>query len=394
MSRAGVLREEWLARGLSTEPADRPVAEAAVARLYHLLGAPEPEFHWVPSPAAALPVLREAGHDFGAAGPETVAPPARHTDWPLAARLASLASELRDRMDARVARRARPSVGIPLLETVGSRSVDEALERGVPWEVILRSVVHDPLRRTLVDAVRAPLRAALLPPAAGAASMTWFGQHDAYWVADHDIRARVGASAPPGRDAAPLGLWTDLARSAGWWWPRDRLCVLSERPSAVHTEPLRDDAHGERRLHRPDGPAVEYADGTRGYALHGTHVPEWVVHDPSVERIHAEPNVEIRRSAIERLGWDTYIRQAGLRRVGRAPDPGNPGGLLDLYDAPRRLLGRPARLLLVVNGSAEADGGRRRYGLTVPDHFDDPVAAAGWTYGLAPEQYARLVRRT
>ncbi len=51
-------------------------------------------------------------------------------------------------------------------------------------------------------------------------------------------------------------------------------------------------------------------------------------------------------------------------------------------------------MILAVNGSAERDGRRRRYGLTVPGFFDDPVEAAGWTYGLSAEQYSLLVRRT
>ncbi|GAA2858273.1 hypothetical protein GCM10020220_054280 [Nonomuraea rubra] len=51
-------------------------------------------------------------------------------------------------------------------------------------------------------------------------------------------------------------------------------------------------------------------------------------------------------------------------------------------------------MLVAVNGSVERDGRRRRYGLTVPGHFTDPLAAAGWTYGLSAEQYSRLLRRT
>ena len=51
-------------------------------------------------------------------------------------------------------------------------------------------------------------------------------------------------------------------------------------------------------------------------------------------------------------------------------------------------------MLLVVNGTPEPDGQRRRYGLSVPADIDDPIAAAGWSYGLTAHQYARLVRRT
>jgi hypothetical protein len=169
---------------------------------------------------------------------------------------------------------------------------------------------------------------------------------------------------------------------------------MAERPTEVHTEPLPDALNGEVRLHRDDGPAVRFADDTQVHALHGTHVPTWVMTDPSVERIHAERNIEVRRSAIERIGWDTYIAQAGLRRVATADDPGNPGSALHLHDVPRELWTRPARLLLVVNGSVEPDGTHRRYGLSVPAYFDDPVAAAGWTYGLSGEHYASLARRT
>jgi hypothetical protein len=51
-------------------------------------------------------------------------------------------------------------------------------------------------------------------------------------------------------------------------------------------------------------------------------------------------------------------------------------------------------VLLVANGTPEPDGQRRRYGLGVPAGIDDPIAAAGWSYGLTAHQYARLARRT
>ncbi len=56
--------------------------------------------------------------------------------------------------------------------------------------------------------------------------------------------------------------------------------------------------------------------------------------------------------------------------------------------------GVPNRMLLAVNGSAERDGRRRRYGLSVPASIEDPVVAAGWSYGLSGAQYAQLIRRT
>ena len=187
--------------------------------------------------------------------------------------------------------------------------------------------------------------------------------------------------------------WVTLARSCGWWWPRDDVCVLSERMSSVRTEPI-PDGDGQLRLHSADGPAIEYPDGWTVHAWHGIRVPSWVIDEPTVDHIAAESNVEVRRCAIERIGWGAFIDQAGLRYVSCAADPGNPGAELRLYDLPYTRWGSPSRLLLAVNGSVERDGTRRRYGLRVPPWFDDPVDAAGWTYGLTGGQYAQLQRRT
>ncbi|GAB2617777.1 hypothetical protein GCM10027168_57720 [Streptomyces capparidis] len=396
---ACALRDDWLAHGLSTAPADRPRAEAAVTALYALLGAEPPEFVWVPSPAAAPAVLRELVPvpALRPARLRAASSPVRGADWPLAARLASHASDLRSRLDAGI---GRPlplfSWRAPGMFEARTLSPDDALGIGVPLPTVLEAAVRDPLTASLGDAVRAPLRTALsaTDEPADSPGLTWYGQHDAHWVGWYDINARAGTARYGRDDARGLALWAELARSAGWWWPHERVCVMAERPTALHTEPQPGARHGEVRLHHPDRPAVRFGDGTEMHVLHGTHVPAWVIGDPTVERIHAETNIEVRRSAIERIGWDAYIEQAGLQLVAEAPDPGNPGADLRLYHLPRQVWGAPARVLLVVNGSAEPDGRHRRYGLSVPDTVNDPVAAAGWSYGLSGAQYARLARRT
>ncbi|WP_155060098.1 DUF6745 domain-containing protein [Streptomyces blattellae] len=388
---ARALRDEWLRHGLTTGPSDRARAESAITDLYRLLGEPPPRFVWAPSPVAGVSEVRDDRCSFPSAALRASATNLRKS--PVPARLACLAADLRERMDERLRRDpwawgrgwdTSPRPGGP------GPTPEAALAAGATWDAVLRAAVDSPLTTSLRDAVRAPLRTAFLP--ADAFTLTWHGQHEAYWIAPYEIRARLGLVRYLGADAHQLGLWADLARSTGWWWAGDGVCVLAERPAELHTERLGD--QGERRLHRADGPAVRFADGTRLHALHGTIVPEWAITDPTVDRIHAEHNVEVRRSAIERIGWQAYVDQARLRLVATATDPGNPGSGLHLYDVPLDLWRRPARLLLTVNGSVEPDGTRRRYGLGVPDRFDDPVAAAGWTYGLSGEQYAQLVRRT
>ncbi|MGX9887649.1 DUF6745 domain-containing protein [Streptomyces sp. NPDC002276] len=384
------LSDEWRTHGLAARPADRPAAEAAVAALYRLIDAPAPEFVWAPSPAAALSLVHDDPHTFPPVrfrGPNL---PRYPQNWPPAAQLANLVQELRRSLDR--------AVGHTLAENRGWQShpipAERALAAGVAASALVDMIVGDALRTTLHTCVRTLIRAESMPTTGGTDGLTWYGQHDAHWIGHYDVYARLGLAAYLRPDAELLALLAELARSTGWWWPGEGRCVMAERPTEVHTEPLPNAHHGEVRLHRDDGPAVRFADDTQVHVLHGTHVPAWVMTNPSVERIHAERNVEVRRSAIERIGWDTYIAQAGLRRIAAADDPGNPGSALHLYDVPRELWRRPARLLLVVNGSVEPDGTHRRYGLSVPAHFDDPVAAAGWTYGLSGEHYARLVRRT
>ena len=223
------------------------------------------------------------------------------------------------------------------------------------------------------------------------------GQHWAGYYSYYDTMKRLGVT---GLDL--IEGQTRIARNAGWWWAFRHFAVVTDRPQL-----LKRDALG--RLHSADGMAIRYRDGWGFYCWHGRRVPAWVVEGPSVERIGAEPNVEVRRCAIEAMGWDRFIDEARLTPVSTNPgisqrsteiaacrvaDPGNSGQYLILYDVPERLWGSRIRLLLCTNGSAERDGTRRRYGLTVPATINDPLEAAAWTAGLTADAYARMVRRT
>lgn len=351
---AADIREEWLGWALSTLPADRPAAEAAISGLYRLIGLAPPRFHWVASPIAALATVPPGVRLRPSEAVE------RMSEWPLPPRFTAAMRALSRELDAQL------------------RWVHR------PMEQLIRRKVHSSLSRSADSTIRRPLDLAHDEPYR---LSSVYGMQCASWVAHYDaLRWAAGVVFTP-EQTRRLELWAAAIRSCGWWWPREGVCVISERPLTLRTEVWGDD--GEVRLHCPDGPAMRYADGWDMYAWHGTNVPSWVVTDPSVQRIAHEPNVEVRRCAIEHIGWASYIDQAGLRLVASAPDPGNPGSDLLLYD-----MRRETRVLLAVNGSVERDGRRRRYGLTVPGFLDDPVAAAGWTYGLSAEQYSLLVRRT
>jgi len=123
-------------------------------------------------------------------------------------------------------------------------------------------------------------------------------------------------------------------------------------------------------------------------------VPAWVVDGTAtVDKILREPNSEIRRCAIEKIGWDRIVDAMNLTPVATSPDPGNPGQSIDLYDIPQQIYPEPVRLIVVANGTVESDGRRRKFGLTVPAEISDPVAAAAWTYDMPKELYQAISAR-
>lgn len=177
-----------------------------------------------------------------------------------------------------------------------------------------------------------------------------------------------------------------VARSAGWWWPFEDVAVVCERPAVRALD-------REGRLHAEDGPALAYPAGFAAYFWHGRIVPRWAVLEPTVARIAAEPNVEVRRCAIEAMGWARFTDEAELTLVDECPDPGNPGQWLSLHTVPGRIWGSPANVLVCTNGSVDLDGGRHTFGLLVPVTVDSALGAAAWGYGLTAEEYAGLERR-
>jgi len=66
------------------------------------------------------------------------------------------------------------------------------------------------------------------------------------------------------------------ANSAGWWWPGDGFCYVTEHWTDIHLERVGPDGFGSHRLHNGSGPAIAW-EGWSVFLLHGVRVPEWVV---------------------------------------------------------------------------------------------------------------------
>lgn len=189
-----------------------------------------------------------------------------------------------------------------------------------------------------------------------------------------------------GAFTAVAGPLAEACASAGWWWPDRDFAVIAEPPASAGFD-------SQDRPHRAGGPVAVFPDGWSVHAWHGLRVPAWVVEHPTVSKISAEVNVEVRRAAIESLGWPTFLETADLTELDSCPDPGNPGTQLTLYRTRWPGPGHAAGLLVCTNGTPELDGTRRTYGLHVPADIRDALSAAAWGYGLARDQYAPT-RRT
>ncbi|NEW25707.1 DUF6745 domain-containing protein [Nocardia cyriacigeorgica] len=345
---AANIRKKWLGRMLCTEPADRRAAEAAISEIYELAGLGPPRFRWVSSPLIA----RATGEPGAKRGPRPITSPE-----PAVVQLLS-----------RIHSRMRVTIGMSRREYDRWACALEPFEQNIAGP--LTSSWAGTIGRIIMAAGGGP---------SSIRNNAHCGSGSVVWSDFPPNRA--------GEHARAWELWAAVAAACGPWWPDEDLCVVSERPEILAAEDAGD--RGRLRLHCADGPAIRYSDGWELFFWHGTQVPGWVITDPTAEAIDRETNVEVRRCAIERLGWPAYVEEAGMELLACAPDPGNHGYELMLYELPD-----DQRVLVAVNGSVERDGTRRRYGLTVPRYLTDPVDAAAWTYGLTGTQYSQLLHRT
>lgn len=421
------IRDHWAAAVASTAPVDRAAAVAAVRGLYDANKLRRPALTiWMDSPLGciyAAAVVGQLGQQLRKQFVDRIARRQleRQWGWRLWSTLArQLREELGDQLGARL---GQPLSG-ELEEQLGGRFLGPFNRQF--WGQLrgqIKGRLHDQLWDQLDDGLwdqfwdqfGGELRIEMgarrsMQDEEWARDWEWereqtggwegaehlhsvFPWNDAYALAfDGCVLAIDGQQPHPRLDALAA-----VVAETGWLIPMPGAVIVGPRPAGLHR-----DARGD--LHNPAGLAVTYPDGWGCYAWHGRRVPRWVIAAPSVEAITAEENVEVRRCAIESLGWDRFIAEAGLVPVtagadadpaaARVPDPGNPGQHLVLYDVPERLWGGRIRLLMCTNGTPERDGTRRRYGLKVPAAISDPVEAAAWTAGLGKDDYAHMVRRT
>jgi uncharacterized protein DUF6745 len=144
------------------------------------------------------------------------------------------------------------------------------------------------------------------------------------------------------------------------------------------------------RLHNPNGPVIEYADGWSLFAIEGRLVPANLVTDPSqitMRDVVRQPNAEVRRIMIERKGgFDVLIAETKATKLIHE-DLDSKGQRRRLWQLPKYRQSENSRYLEVVNSTPEPDGSLKSYYLRVPPTVETTQAAAAWTFGLNAEQY-------
>lgn len=368
--------DRWAAAHLSCAPADRQTAEEGIRLAYATAGlAPPARIVWCGGPL-------EIARRLAAASPNDAIGP-------------NVKAEVFDRVQKKVGTFAEvfwKEVMVAATELAKDQKVGAALA-GYDKCKAASAAVHRLVRIDANDALTGPgLRArhALrrlrgLPRVLPRWSFeeVAIGPHDLVSLGVYEYLHDVLDWREP---AEPLrGLWK-IARSAGWVVPHEHVCWISERPELLHT-----DARG--RLHCADGPALRYRDGWSAHAWKGVPVPAWMIEHPdwiTPARIGDTFEPVRRNCMIDIMTPERFVACGGARRVAE-----DETGILW-----RRLWGYRGvtvgswSAVEVANGTAGADGTRKRYFLRVPSHVRTAREAVAWTYGLPPEQYAGLELRT
>jgi hypothetical protein len=215
-ARLAAIRDNWIAIGLSTDPADRRRAEAGVRLAYRRAGLCDTiRMIWTASPMSGAIVA-----------------------------------------DSLVRRASRPRTVANIVKPVAAPPRDALKPVPPDLSARIRLAVMEPVAY-VTEQVRRPINeqiARFVRP-----TLPGYGQHDVPWLAYADALGQIGA------DVSATDASAEIARSCGWWWPFDDVCVLSER----HSQLARDE---RGRLHASNGPAVVYSDGWAIYAWHGIAV--------------------------------------------------------------------------------------------------------------------------
>lgn len=173
--------------------------------------------------------------------------------------------------------------------------------------------------------------------------------------------------------------------ASAWWLFKSRIAFICE-PAKLYFDQSNPLIGQPYRLHRLDGPAVEWPDGIGLYYWRGVSVPEeWTREFPDVAMVLSHWNIEVRRAGCEVLGWDRVVEEIGGERIQR-DDYGElwetklPG--IKSRWGMENTSPITARFLRVICPSSG-----RVYFNCVPPETETCREGLAWRFGVEPERY-------
>lgn len=187
-----------------------------------------------------------------------------------------------------------------------------------------------------------------------------WGQVSGYWVAWYRFALDIGVKTDE-QSGRRLRLHERLARACYGVISLGGIEVLIQHPTVAVF-----DTNPSPRLHRTDGPALQWSDGYAVYAVHGVRLtPEvgagMAAGTLTAKEISEHPNAEVRRVLVDvHNKGDTgrYLRELGAKVVHED---------MDALGLPRRLLridqadDEPIVAIEVTNSTPEPDGTWKKY---------------------------------
>lgn len=319
--------DKWRKIGLSTEPANRPLAEWSMRWLYTHSKRQQPHIEWTTS------VREIMVHNEG-----EVLRPVVAVSFPLTSfgtisngesptsheRFSAMASILVNR------------IAVPIVvEAV------RGLDNPSPY-----------MLNNQTDLLEGQLLAGIL------------GYHDHYMSATNNKTV----------DNEMYGL-TNLALSAGFVLALEDVCYISERPYSINLDT-------DDRLHNDSAPAVAYADGFNVWVWHGNIVTERIIkREFKHGEILTQNNVEIRRAMIDIYGANNLLHDADAEVLDANKKEGSTLYRLTLRND------EPLVIVKVKNSTPEPDGEYKDYYLRVPPNMETVEQAIAWTFDMNDNEY-------
>lgn len=362
--------DKWIDIGLSSGPTNTEICEEAVRRAYASFRLPAPEIIWCQSPKV-LAWRRRTFRDAGKWLPDLQSQPEqRNRLWESIFRIfrREVVNEVKDEIEELVQAKIEPVKRLALNYSLQNPGRWELRDFGIYSARYLASA--DFFNDLLVDFESHRVsRAHSYAPATGLLS---FFKNKLYPAGSLELGASNG-------HLPQLDDWFQISQNCSLYVAYENVFFASLKPTHISL-------NAEKLLHAEEGPALQYADDSKVYALYGMQVPEKLIISPRTLKmtdIDNEKDPLVRQLLAERYGLTKYWQNKQARVIHQ-----DDFGTLFRVD---REEDTPMMLVRVINSTPEPDGSFREYFLRVPPDVTTARDAVASTFGLAGHEFCPLV---